>query len=689
MPGIWRRGSSDWSPKPSCRERPVTTAVLRKELVSLWVSALPYVAGAAFHLVLGVLAVNQLEVRGQAVFQPLVPVAGFLLLFTMPVLTMRSFAEEARSGSLDLLLAAPAPARPLVVGKWLAAWLSGLVLLAPAGLFVVLLQLWGDPDPGPVVAGVTGLALLAAALAGIGVLASSLTSSQPVAAMAGVFAILVLWFAHTGADALGTGGTLAAVSLSERLRTFAGGAVDTADVAYLTALTAGSLVAAAVAVELRRVTPVGRLLRLAGVGLVVVVLGVRLSGRHDLYDLTAERSVTLSAQSLAVLEDVGDDVEITAFLRRDEPGRVEAAALLDRYRKDNRRVDWRVLDPDESPGEVARLGVDPVFGGLAVESGGEVALAPAATEQDVTAALARLVRDRDAEVCLSTGHGEPSLLGAAELLEGDGFAVRIVDLLAVPTPPPSCTAIVLAGPTAPLGAAEDALARWTAADGKLLVLADPVAELDLDAVLGPFGLGLDRGIVFEGDERSVIGGDVTAPIVRTYSSGNPIVRRLAPTYFPGVQGVVVDEAAEGEVAGLVLSRLADTSPASYLETEPIEAVFDPAEDTPGPITVAASADRPRNTGAAIERTRVVVVGDVDFATDRFLAEAGNADLLLRAVGWLTLGEDLLTLSANLPAERPLRLTDGRLAYARLLTAGMVPGVFLLVGAMVWAARRRR
>lgn len=128
---------------------------------------------------------------------------------------------------------------------------------------------------------------------------------------------------------------------------------------------------------------------------------------------------------------------------------------------------------------------------------------------------------------------------------------------------------------------------------------------------------------------------------------------------------------------------------SYLETEPLEATFDQRRDTPGPITVAASADRSRNTGTAIERSRVVVVGDVDFATDDFLGEAGNAELFLRSVGWLTLGEDLLALSANLPAERPLRLTDDRIAYARVLTAGVVPAVFLLVGAMVWAARRRR
>lgn len=433
----------------------------------------------------------------------------------------------------------------------------------------------------------------------------------------------------------------------------------------------------------------GRVLRAAALLVLVVVAGLAVSRNHHLYDLTAERSLTLTDQTRRILDDLDRDVDVTAFLRRDEPGRVEAATLLDRYRKLNRRVEWEVLDPDESPGEVARLGVDPVVGGVALRSGEDVELAPSVTEQDLTAALARLVRGRTSEVCVTTGHGEARLEQASALLEREGYAVRIVDLLATPEVPPSCTAVALAGPTEPLGDATAALAAWTEADGKLLVLTDPVADVDLSAVLEPYGLGIQRGVVFEGDPAAVVAGDATAPIVRTYSSGHPIVRRLAPTYFPGVQGVAVDDGAEARVGGLTLSRLADTSGSSYLETAPVEATFDPAVDVPGPVTVAAAADRTRTTGERILRTRVVVVGDADFAGDQFLGEAGNATFLLRSVSWLTLEEDLLTLSANLPAERPLGLTDARIAYARVLTAAIVPSVFLLVGATVWAARRRR
>lgn len=229
-----------------------TFAVARKELAALWTSPLPYVLGAAFQAVLGVLMVDQLQGREQAVLQPLFPLAGFLLLFVMPLLTMRTVADEARTGSLDLLLAVPVRPGPLVAGKWLATWLTALAVLAPAGVLLALLHAWGQPDTGAAVAGFVGLGLLAGAVGAVGVLTSSLTSAQAVAALAAVFGALVLWFSHVGSETLSVGPTLAAFSLSERLRAFASGGVDTADVAFFAAMAATALALAAGALHARR-----------------------------------------------------------------------------------------------------------------------------------------------------------------------------------------------------------------------------------------------------------------------------------------------------------------------------------------------------------------------------------------------------------------------------------------------------
>lgn len=227
-------------------------ALVRRELATLWLSPVPYVVGATFQCVIGVLMVNQLQVRGQAVLQPLFPIAGFLLLLVVPVLTMRTVADESRSGTLDLLLLAPLRPATIVIAKWAAAWLTTMAVLLPAGLFAVLASLWGDPDLGPAASGFLGLGLLAAALSAVGVFASSLTDSQPIAATASLFATTVAWFAHVGDEAAGDAGLLAAISLSERLRLFAGGAVDTGDAVFFALVAVAALALAADAIELRR-----------------------------------------------------------------------------------------------------------------------------------------------------------------------------------------------------------------------------------------------------------------------------------------------------------------------------------------------------------------------------------------------------------------------------------------------------
>jgi ABC-2 type transport system permease protein len=230
----------------------VTRSVVGKELRVLWASPLPYVLGAVLHATLGVLGWSQIVGRGQAVFQPLVPIAGFLLLIVTPILAARTFSDEIRSGTLELLLAIPVSIPRLVAGKYLALVLSLWALLAPAGLFVLLLALYGAPDVGPILTGCAGLLLFGAALGGIGLLASSLTASQPVAAIGALFAVLALWFAHTGSDAVVAGGVLDALSVSERLRSFAGGVVDLSDVTFFISVCVGAAAATIASVASRR-----------------------------------------------------------------------------------------------------------------------------------------------------------------------------------------------------------------------------------------------------------------------------------------------------------------------------------------------------------------------------------------------------------------------------------------------------
>lgn len=413
-------------------------------------------------------------------------------------------------------------------------------------------------------------------------------------------------------------------------------------------------------------------------------------------DLTQDRALTLTVQTREIVAGIDEPVRISAFIPRQDAGRADAAALLGRFRRLSDRIRFRILDPDEAPGEASRLGVDPVGGGVIIEGGGEVERAPAVSELELASALARIQRPSDPTVCFTTGHGERSpkddsatgFGSVGRTLESNGYEVREVDLLATSTIPDECEAIAIASPTAPLGEQATAeLVRWFGDAGRALVLADPESSVDLGFLTEPMAMRIERGIVFEAQEGARLPGDPVTPVVTEYRSGYPFVSRLAPTFYPGVQVVVVNESSG--IDGLSVSTFAQTTELAYLDRQPAQPAFDPDVDLAGPVGLGAAADRSLTEGDRTTRARMVVIGDADFASNRFVADGGNGNLVVNVADWLTSQDTLVAISPNVSRSRPLALTRARARYAVLVASGAIPALFLLAGAMVWAGRRHR
>jgi ABC-2 type transport system permease protein len=418
------------------------------------------------------------------------------------------------------------------------------------------------------------------------------------------------------------------------------------------------------------------------------------------WDLTSEGSATLSETTLRVLDGVDRRLHVTAFFPREAPGRVEAATLLSRYRDANRKITFSIIDPSVVPGEIDRLGVEEI-GNAAVEnlSNDEVEVAQYTIEIDLTSAIARMLRDVEGTVCFEQGHGEreitdgseDGLSQAADLLTSNGYEVDTIDLLAGRGIDDGCDAVVVAAAKTELGSrARRALTRFLEASGKLLVLADPDASADLTAVTRRWGIRFVGGVVVEGDEGAHLPQDLTAPIVTRYAGGSSVVRGLGPTFFPRTMGIVAEPTDD---TGLTVTDLARTSDVSYLDRNDFEE-FDPKVDAEGPVVIGASADdstveRPGTERARIVRTRILAWGDVDFATNGFVTDGDNASLWVQGVDWLTQPEDLVTAVPRFPKLRELDLTAARSRYVLFLMAGVVPGLFLIAGAMVWVVRRSR
>lgn len=231
-----------------------TLAVLKNDLRVFFLSPAAWVFLAAFLFLAGLFFTIEIAETGEASLRGALPNLGVTLVFTLPLVTMRQLAEETRSGTLELLLTAPVPLGSMLVGKWLAAMSLCVVLLALTFPFPLVLVLYGDPDPGVLVASYLGLLACCSAFTAVGLLASSLTRDPMVAAVLGVMMLMPSWLATSARDWLPEAlqPVLVRVSFVEHLRTFAQGILDSGDVAWFAGVTFAALFLTWRSIESRR-----------------------------------------------------------------------------------------------------------------------------------------------------------------------------------------------------------------------------------------------------------------------------------------------------------------------------------------------------------------------------------------------------------------------------------------------------
>jgi ABC-2 type transport system permease protein len=235
--------------------------IASREFKQYFASPLAYAMAAMLYLILGFLFyVNinfglqngQITPDGRIVIGPMITI----LVFITPLITMRLLADEQRMGTLELLLTAPVRDSELVVGKWLGALGFILVLLIPTWVYPLVMNWMTQPgiDQGVLVTAYLGLALLMAAMLGVGTLVSGLFNNPFVAFLATEAALLGLWVV----GALGSGtGTVSDVSgylgmIDHYYNNFYQGVFQVTDITYYISLTALALFFSAQVIQARR-----------------------------------------------------------------------------------------------------------------------------------------------------------------------------------------------------------------------------------------------------------------------------------------------------------------------------------------------------------------------------------------------------------------------------------------------------
>ena len=231
----------------------MTWIIAKRDLGSFFNSPIFYVVTTVFLIIYSFMFFNilnffsfqsfqarQLQAMGmnlnlnEMVIEPSLQNMSVILLMIIPIITMRSFADEKKMKTFRLLLSSPVHLREIILGKFLACMIVVAVMILISSYSVGFLFLLGEPEPGPVVTGYLGVLLMAGCFVAVGIFASSLTDNQIVAAVLTFGFSLFMWVIGWGAQAAGstTGQVLQYLSIVDHLDRFLKGLVDTSDLVY-------------------------------------------------------------------------------------------------------------------------------------------------------------------------------------------------------------------------------------------------------------------------------------------------------------------------------------------------------------------------------------------------------------------------------------------------------------------------
>jgi len=441
--------------------------------------------------------------------------------------------------------------------------------------------------------------------------------------------------------------------------------------------------------------------------LVLAVVVSLLSDRHYFrWDLTASGEHTLSDQTLQALKTIAEPVKVTAFVKEPSEEASNLRKLLAAYQYRLKGMSLDFVDPDRNPALTRQYEIQEL-NTVILEGFGRSQTVKTPDEGALTNALVRLSKGRTEKVYWIMGHGErpfksaqpESLSTIHKNLSGQGFQFEELNL-AQKDIPSDAAMVVVAAPEKPLFPEEvTSLKRFLNKGGSVLVFLEPYQDGGLKDFLKEYGIVISSDIVVDKMSR-VMGGDFLLPMIVTYGDHEITRNFRLLSFFSLARSVEVDKAVKKK--GLTLTNLAFTSQESWAETDREalnqgKARLDP-EDRQGPISLAvvveldpkeAKGEESKEEDKITGEGKLVVFGDADFASNKFVSLAGNSELLANTINYLAGRKDLITIPEKQRPTDHLMLTRNQGLLLFWIPVVAIPLLVLLLGVVAWRRRRSR
>lgn len=431
----------------------------------------------------------------------------------------------------------------------------------------------------------------------------------------------------------------------------------------------------------------------------LAVVNVLADRYNKTYDTTSNKRYSLSDQTVKIVKGLKQDATITYFAQsaRFREGRDQ----LDLYANLSPKVHVKYVDPDKDPNLAREAGVKN-YGTTIVQIGANKNEAKSLTEEGITGAFIRDLKNTTRTVCFVTGSGEHQIDNSdrggysrfKDLIGKEEYTAKSISLLQTADVPGDCTVLVVGGPSGDYLQPEvDAIKKYVEGGGRALFLLDPplkmgrseIADNDaLSSVLQAWGVTPDKNLILDLNPiGQVVGVGPQVALVTSYDS-HAIVSEMkgTATGFPLSRSLEVKNADKTTVSKLFSSS--DTSLATDKLNSPN---IDPADpkNKKGPLTLAAAGTY--NTGKENSQGRFVVVGSSEWLANSFIGFNGNRDLALNALNWLSSDEDLISIRPKEQDDRRITLTSAQMNWIRVTSQFVFPLAVVIAGVTVWWRRR--
>jgi ABC-type uncharacterized transport system involved in gliding motility auxiliary subunit len=445
---------------------------------------------------------------------------------------------------------------------------------------------------------------------------------------------------------------------------------------------------------------------------IAILATVNVISRYNVrnFDWTKSSIYSLSAQTQKVLENLNNDITITAFFKKNTTEKTVMENYINLYKDYTDKITIDFIDPDLKPSIAKQYKIKSVYTTIFESGDKEYRITPAGRdglENLITNAIVKVSREKKKNIYFVVDHSERSvedqapigLSFAKEHLEGLNYNVTPLSLLKEGKIPDDCDVLVIADPRRSYMDKELALFDdYVYRNGKFVFLIDTTTEPSIINYLSGFGIHANNDIIIDKGSQ-LFGGDLAMPFVIKYHAEEPITKGFnVSTLFPVARSIAFRASFETWRKWVPLAET-NPFPNVWAETD-IKNLkkpeFDKTKDLPGPLELVGifTYDKGLELGekqhTPIEdenACEMVIFGDSDFASNVYFNFFGNADFFTNTINYLARELDLISITPKKAGSSSILLTESQQNMLYYVAIYALPVVIFITGIIVWLRRR--